>query len=206
MNRLSYVAAVKIQCWFRTLRSESNAKIRQMKYEEERRLLVAAYTLRDLRLTYEKIKRERCNSCPTCLAMRRKKTKETPQVIHKKKQAKKELDYAYDNELLAPLWQSCFRVISLVGIATIIFCYLIDNTFIRTKSYSRIEIHPSFGIPDNIEQTSGIIIQNNSDIISDQSFTKEKGLQINLLAGGIELYGSSVLSFNILGTHSIQDL
>jgi len=206
MNRLSYVAAVKIQCWFRTLRSESNAKIRQMKYEEERRLLVAAYTLRDLRLTYEKIKRERCNSCSTCLAMRRRKTKEICQVIPKKKYTEKKEDYEYDNELLAPLWQSCFRVMSLVGIATIIFCYLIDNTFIRTKAYSRIEIHPSFGIPDNIEQTSEIRIQNNSDIINDQSFTKEQGLQFNLPSRGIESYGSSVLSFNILGTDSIQDL
>jgi len=206
MNRLSYVAAVKIQCWFRTLRSESNAKIRQMKYEEERRLLVAAYTLRDLRLTFEKIKRERCNNCATCLAMRRKKTKEISQVIHKKKQAEKEEDYKRDDELLAPLWQSCFRVMSLVGIATIVFCYLIDNTFIQSKAYSRKGIHPSFGIPDNIEQTSGIRIQNNSDIISDQIFTKKQGLQSNILIEGIELYGSSVLSFNIPSTDSIQHL
>ena len=57
---------------------------------------------------------------------------------------------------------------------------------------------------DVIEQTSGTRIRNNSDIISDQSFTKEQGLQTKFLTRGTEMYGSSVLSFNILGTDNIQ--
>jgi len=177
MTRVSNAAAVEIQCWFRIAQAKKTAKALYVRHEEERSL--SATRIQSLvRSSIVRRRVERIVSstitiqCLFRVTIANKRAKETIQANLNLNSSKEE-----------PFWISCSKVVTLVGVVTVVLCFLIHSIFIYGYSISQMKeaSDPSFlesakgavktGVlrSDDINEFSRRmrIVQNKSDIMDD---------------------------------------
>jgi len=173
MTRLSNAAAVEIQCWFRIAVAKKTMKVLYVRHEEERSLL--ATRIQSLvRSIIVKRKLERIvSSAITIQCLFR--------VVIANKRAREMIQANYNKE--QPSWITCFKIVTLVGVVTVVLCILIHSIFIygyrtsQTKEASNASFLESMkgAVKIGILRSDGIddfsrrmrVVHNNSGIMDD---------------------------------------